>query len=61
MLDDAIVEETRAARAEIVSECGEDVHTYFEYLRERERKNPRGVVTLEPNAPEPSMQASGSR
>lgn len=61
MLDDPIVEETRAARAEIVRECGEDVHAFFEYIRARESKNPRGVVTLEPKAPEPLMQDSGSR
>ena len=61
MQDDPIVEETRAARAEIVEECGEDVHTFFEYIRERERRNPRGVVTLEPVAPEPDMQGSASR
>ena len=48
MSDDPIVEETRAARAEIVSECGEDVHTFFEYLRKRERERGRDVVTLEP-------------
>lgn len=61
MPDDPIVEETRAARAEIVEECGEDIHQFFEYIRARERKNPQGVVTLAPNAPEPSMQHSSSR
>lgn len=61
MHNDPIVEETRLARAEIVHDCGEDVHTFFEYLRERERKNPHGVVTLEPVVPEPIMQSSASR
>lgn len=61
MSDDPIVEETREARAEIVRECGEDVHAFFEYLRERERKNKRSVVTLEPIAPEQSMQGSSAR
>ena len=61
MPNDPIVEETRAARAEIVDECNSDVHTFFEYLRERERRNPRGVVTLEPVALEPIMQGSSSR
>ncbi len=48
MSDDPIVEEIRAARAEIVSECGDDVHTFFECLRKREREHERDVVTLEP-------------
>ncbi len=61
MSDDPIVEETRAARAEIVRECGEDVHTFFEYLRERERTNKRSVVNLEPVAPEDSMHGSSAR
>ena len=61
MPNDPIVEETRAARAEIVNECGEDVHAFFEYIRERERNNPRGVVTLAPNTPDAVMQNSASR
>ena len=61
MSNDPIVEETRAARAEIVRECGEDVHTFFEYLRERERANHRNVVTLDPVAPEPGMTGSSAR
>jgi hypothetical protein len=61
MQDDPIVEETRQARAEIVDACGEDVHTFFEYLRERERHNSRGVVTLEPVAPDAIMQTSSAR
>ena len=61
MIDDPIVEETRAARAEIVNECGEDIHTFFEYIRERERKNPQGVVTLTPNAPDAATRNSASR
>jgi hypothetical protein len=61
MSDDPIVEETRKARAEIVRECGEDVHAFFEYLRERERTNKRSVVTLEPVTPEESMHGSSAR
>lgn len=56
MNEDPIVEETRAARAEIVAECGEDVHTFFEYMRQREKDSGQTVVTLEPNAPEPSLR-----
>ena len=61
MSDDPIVEETRKARAEIVAACGEDVHAFFEYLRDRERHNNRSVVTLEPVAPEESMHGSSAR
>ena len=61
MSNDPIVEETRNARAEIVRECGEDVHTFFEYLRERERRNHRSVVHLEPVTPDESMQGSSAR
>jgi hypothetical protein len=52
MWQDPIVEETREARAQIVEECGEDVHAFFEYLRSRETKHIEDVVTLEPNEPE---------
>lgn len=61
MSNDPIVEETRAARAEIVRECGEDVHAFFEYLRERERANNRSLITLDPVIPEPSMTGSAAR
>ena len=61
MADDPIVEETRAARAAIVAECGEDIHAFFEFIRDRERRNPGGVVNLEPNKPEPMMSSSTSR
>ena len=61
MPDDPIVEETRKARAEIVRECGEDIHAFFEYLRERERTNKRSVVNLEPVTPEEIMHGSSAR
>jgi hypothetical protein len=61
MSDDPIVEETRAIRAEIVRECGEDIHTFFECLRKREKENQHAVVTLKPNAPEPSMEGAAAR
>jgi hypothetical protein len=50
MANDPIVEETRAAREQIVVECGEDVRAFFEYLRKRERQNPTGVVILDSNS-----------
>jgi hypothetical protein len=49
MWEDPIVEEIRDARQQIVSECGEDVHAFFEYLRARERDHAEDVVTLQPN------------
>ncbi|MEA2239822.1 MAG: hypothetical protein QOC81_4546 [Thermoanaerobaculia bacterium] len=61
MSDDPIVEETRKAREEIVAACGEDVHAFFEYLRERESRSQRAVIALAPNGPEPGMHASESR
>jgi hypothetical protein len=61
MSDDPIVEETRAVRAQIVHECGEDIHTFFEYLRQREKENQQEVVTLQPNAPESRMEGATSR
>jgi hypothetical protein len=61
MIDDPIVENTRKAREETVLECGEDVHAFFEYVRERERRNGRDAVALTPNVPESSMQGSDPR
>lgn len=52
MREDLIVEETDRVRREIAAEFDGDVHAFFEYLRERERKNADQVVTLEPVAPE---------
>lgn len=61
MWEDPIVEETRAARAEIVEQVGEDIHAFFEYLREREKRASEGVVSLPPNSPEASMRDVASR
>jgi hypothetical protein len=61
MWEDPIVEETRAARAELVEQAGESIHAFFEYLREREKHDTEGVVTLPPNVPEPSMRNVASR
>jgi predicted NUDIX family NTP pyrophosphohydrolase len=61
MWQDPIVEETRAARKEIVEECGEDVHAFFEHLRARERQHIEDVVTLSPNEPESDIRHVASR
>jgi hypothetical protein len=52
MWSDPVVEATRQARAEVVAPFNEDIHSFFEYIRERERKNGEPSITLEPNPPE---------
>ena len=61
MWNDPIVEETRQAREEIVEECGEDIHAFFEFLRARERRHPEDMVTLQPNAPEDDLSRTAAR
>jgi hypothetical protein len=61
MWQDPIVEETREARELLVEACGEDVHTFFEFLRAREAKRPHEVVTLAPNTPEPEAPLLATR
>jgi len=51
MQDDPIVQETRQVREEIVDECGQDVHTFFEYLRERERLRSHSPDIAAPSLP----------
>lgn len=52
MWSDPIVEEVRVARSEVAAPFGENIHQFFEYIRERERKSADPVVTLEPIRPE---------
>ncbi len=61
MWQDPIVEETREVRRQIVEECGDDIHTFFEYLRAREQRHVEEVVTLDPNEPEPDIQHVAAR
>lgn len=61
MWSDPIVEETRAARAKVIEPFGEDIHAFFEFLRERERQSGDTAVTLEPVAPEPAIKHPSSR
>jgi hypothetical protein len=56
---DAIIKEIHHVREEIAAEYENDVHAFFEYLRQRERLNSEHVVTLQPLAPEPSDRTSG--
>jgi hypothetical protein len=53
MQPDPILDETRRAREELAAPFGENIHAFFEYIRERERLSDRPSVTLQPNAPEP--------
>ena len=52
MWSDPVVEETRKARAEAFGQFEEDIHAFFEFLRERERQSDQATVTLQPNPPE---------
>jgi hypothetical protein len=48
MLDDPIVEETRAARQELHNEFGGDMTALLSYLKTIEAENADRVVALEP-------------
>jgi hypothetical protein len=61
MWDDPIVEEIRRARQEVVERFGDDIHAFFEYLREREASEKNPVVTLTPTQPDPEMIGVASR
>ena len=52
MWSDPVVEETRNARIEAFGQFEENIHAFFEYLRERERESGQATVTLQPNPPE---------
>ena len=54
MPEEPVVEEIHRVRREISAEFADDVHAFFEYVRQREAKKPNQVVTLEPVTPEPS-------
>jgi hypothetical protein len=57
MSTEAIVEETHRVRREISAQFHDDVHAFFEYLRQREAKRPDQVVTL--NRVPPELVAAG--
>ena len=61
MWSDPVVEETRKARAEAFGRFEEDIHAFFEYIRERERESGQPAVTLEPNPPEVIVAHTTSR
>ncbi len=55
MQEDEIVAETHRVRREISEQFHDDVHEFFEYLRQREAKRPDQVVTLDRIPPEPAV------
>lgn len=56
MLSDPIVDEVRKARQDVAAPFGENIHEFFEHIRQRERQSDASVVTLKPNAPEQLVQ-----
>jgi hypothetical protein len=52
MWEDPIVNDTRAARAELFARFNQDLAALCEYLREKEREHGARVVTLKPRRPE---------
>lgn len=54
MREEEIVEETHRVRREISAQFHDDVHEFFEYLRQREARLPDQVVTLDHVPPEPA-------
>lgn len=57
-MQEDILEETHRVRREISAQFSDDVHAFFEYLRDRESQRPDQVVTLDHVAPEASAVAS---
>jgi hypothetical protein len=60
MQEEEIVAEMHRVRREISRQFHDDVHEFFEYLRQREAKRPDQVVTLDRVPPEPAA-AGGVR
>ena len=60
MQEEEIVAETHRVRREISAQFHDDVHEFFEYLRQREATRPDQVVTLDRVPPEPAV-AGGVR
>lgn len=54
MQEETIVDEAHRVRREISAQFNDDVHAFFEYLRQREAAQPDRVVTLRPVTPEPT-------
>ena len=53
MWEDPIVNETRAARAELFARFNNDLSALCKYLREKEQQHRERVVNFPPRRPEP--------
>lgn len=58
---DPIVDEIRRAREEVVAPFSENIHEFFEYIRQRERQSDATFVTLPPNPPDPVIGTFATR
>lgn len=54
MGEEAVVEEIHGVRREIAAQFNDDVHAFFEYLRQREAQRPEAVVSLDRVVREPA-------
>jgi len=61
MSREAIIDEVHRVRRELSAQFGDDVHAFFEYLRNREAERPDQVVTLERVVPEPAGAGTGEQ
>jgi hypothetical protein len=61
MWSDPVVEETRKARAEAFAQFENDIHGFFEYLRQRERASGERTVSFENVPVETTAQSNRPR
>lgn len=54
MGEEAVVAEIHRVRREIAAQFNDDVHAFFEYLRQREAERPDSVVSLDRVVREPA-------
>jgi hypothetical protein len=58
MPEDSIIEETRAAREELLRRFDYDLDALCAYLQEEESLKPKKAITLEPKRPSTQRRAS---
>jgi hypothetical protein len=58
MRDDSILEETRAAREELLERFNYDLDALCAYLVEQETLSPKKAITLKPRRPSAQRRAS---
>jgi hypothetical protein len=44
MINDPIVEEVQRVRSEMFEKCGNDLHRYFEFIRESEKQHGHRLI-----------------